>query len=178
MKRLVISIVSIVLLVIVPYMNVYANEVILNENNNEQVVDLTATVISTFEVKVPTSIHIVELGIIPFEIKGKGELGQYEYISVEVPDSVRMVSDDDHFQFLTITKSGDRFTYEDIVDDKEATLNYTIDSSKLLTGNWTGSFTINASIQDLYFRLPASISFEHPYVTVIGNSNDNCSIYI
>lgn len=163
MKRLFCFILSITILLI-PCSYSFAETIINTEGT--QNISVIADVSAVFEVTVPSSISITDFDTTEFDIKGTGNISKYEYLSISIPDTVKMECEGEYSENLPITTSSDRFLREELMSNDGGIITCSIDSSTLPSGSWTGAIDINISVEDLYYRLPDTITYNYPYTTV------------
>lgn len=170
MKKI-LSVLLPIILLLTPNLTVFASDTIINSEGS-QAVPVTADVVATFEITVPSAIHITDFDETEFLIKGTGNISKYEYLSVDIPNTVNMTCVGEYSENLPITKSSDRFLREELMSDEGGTITCSIDSSTLPSGSWVGSLNINVSVKDLYYRLPDTLDY-YTYTIVIKNIYDN-----
>lgn len=164
MKKI-LSISLIFVLLITSFIKVNAAETTIT-TEGDQNISVIADVSAVFEVTVPSSISITDFDTTEFDIKGTGNISKYEYLSISIPNTVKMECEGEYSENLPITTSSDRFLREELMSNDGGTISCSIDSSTLPSGSWTGEFNINISVKDLYYRLPDTINYNYPYTIV------------
>ena len=174
MKKI-LSVLLPIILLLTPNLTVFASDTIIN-SDGPQAVPVTADVVATFEITVPSAIHITDFGMTEFLIKGTGNISKYEYLSIDIPSTVNMTCVGEYSENLPIIKSSDRFLREQLMSDEGSTITCSIDSSTLPSGSWIGSLDIYISVEDLYYRIPDTITYNFTYTTVVKNISDGSVI--
>ena len=174
MKKI-LSISLVFILLITSFIEVNATETTIT-TEGDQNISVIADVSAVFEVTVPSSISITDFDTTEFDIKGTGNISKYEYLSISIPNTVKMECEGEYSENLPITTSSDRFLREELMSNDGGTISCSIDSSTLPSGSWIGSLDINISIKDLYYRLPDTVTY-YQYVTVFKRSSGNIEIW-
>lgn len=110
-------------------------------------VDITANVVSTFEVILPTRIDVVEKTPIPFIINASGSISQKEYLSVDLPDSVTMSAEGETPIVLPITADDEELDAAELSADGGTNINCVLDATDLFSGDWEGSIVVDISLK-------------------------------
>ena len=164
MKKILLTITTIIMIMSIGMCANATEHVVGNVGSHD--IPIQAEVISSFEITIPSIITLTDEYISEFDIKGKGIVTKYEYIGVSIPTSVHVSSDGQYGETLAIISDGDRFTKEQLTSDEGGIIHCSINAKSLPTGVWNGEVLISISLEDMYYRIPDTITYSYPYTTV------------
>lgn len=175
MKRILL-IVTLIAVFISTGMHTYAADIVTSEEGNNDV-SVLADIISVFEVTVPSVVALSDGDVTEFQIKGKGDIGKYEYLHISFPKTVTMKAEGRYDEKLKITTSSDRFTSEQLASNDGGIINCSLNSRVLPTGSWSGETTVTVSLKYMFYRIPDTIVYNYPYTTVVKSKTDG-TVYL
>ena len=145
----------------------------INDDNSQNIL-IEGDIVTSFEITIPSMVSLAYDDTTSFEIKGKGNLTKYEYLSVSIPKTVNMKSAGRYSENLKIVSDGNKFTSEQLASDEGGVIHCSINSGILPTGSWSGTMTILVSMEDVYYRIPDAntINYEYSYITATKNGNN------
>lgn len=157
-----------IILLITPYIKAEATENIVNtegSTNIRVIADLT----TSFEVILPSTLTIEDFGDTTFYIKGDGILSEYEFLCIDLQDSITMTESNNETKYISIRSDKEGFFKEDFLQDDGGTITCFVDSKMLPSGYWTGDLNVNVSVKDLC-GLHSSVNFDSlTFKTIVQN---------
>lgn len=151
MKRMILATIISALLVSGP--TVFAEDQILNAPGTTTI-QVTAEVVSTFEVNVPDVVEITERGIKEFQLTATGNISTAEYLNIEFPETVTMTTEGKAPVDLALTCDMKEVNAEVLAADGGAIINCSVDASTITAGNWTGAVDVNITLEEVVPETP------------------------
>lgn len=151
MKRMILATIISALLVSGP--TVFAEDQILNAPGTTTI-QVTAKVVSTFEVNVPDVVEITERGIKEFQLTATGNISTAEYLDIEFPEIVTMTTEGKDPVDLALTCDMKEVNAAALAADGGAIVNCSVDASTITAGNWTGAVDVNITLEEVIPETP------------------------